>query len=66
MLRGVDPRPSLASERPQLLDPMRLLPPHMVWTGLGTTIAVHYINLLLISGMLVVERVPTPMERPFS
>ena len=64
MLRGADPSPSLASTRPQLPDTMRLLPPHMVWTGLDTAIAADYIKLLLIFGMLVIEGAPTSMEYP--
>ena len=62
MLRGADPSPGLASERPQLPNLMRPLPPHMVWTGLGTTIVAHYIKLVLSFGKLVVEGAPIPME----
>ena len=62
MLRGEDPGPGLASERPQLPNPMRPLLPHMVWTGLGIAIAVHYIKLVLTSENSVVEGAPIPME----
>ena len=62
MLRGKDPGSGLASELPQLPDPMRPLPPHMVWTGLGTAIAAHYIKLVLPSGKPAVEGAPIPME----
>ena len=62
MLRGEDPGPGPALGHPQLPDPMRPLPPHMVWTGLGTAIAAHYIKLVLISGKPIVEGAPIPME----
>ena len=62
MLKGEDPGPGLASEHPQLPDLMRPLPPHMVWTGLGTAIVAHYIKLVLIFGKLVIEGAPIPME----
>ena len=62
MLRGAELGPVLASERPQLPDPMRPLPPHMVWTGLGTARAAHYIKLVLTSRKPVVEGAPIPME----
>ena len=62
MLRGANLGHSLASKHPQLLDLMRLLPPHMVWTGLDTIIAVHYIKLLLTSGKPIVEEAPIPIE----
>ena len=58
MLRGEDLGLGLASEHPQLPDPMRLLPPHMAWTVLGTAIAAHYIKLVLTSGKPVVEGGP--------
>ena len=60
MLRGEDPGPGLASEHPQPPDPMRPLPPHMVWTGLGTAIVAHYIKLVLTSGKHIVEGAPIP------
>ena len=62
MLRGKNPSLGLASEHPQLLEPMPSLPPHMVWTGLGTIIAGRYIKLVLISGKHVVEGAPIAME----
>ena len=62
MLKGADPGPSLALTHLKLLDLMRPLPQHMVWIGLGTATMVHYIKLLLTSGMIVVEGAPIPME----
>ena len=58
MLRGADPGLGLVSALPQLPDPMRPLPPHMVWPGLDTAKAVHYVKLVLTSGKLVVEGAP--------
>ena len=60
MLGGEDLGSGLALGHPQLPDPMRPSPPHMVWTGLGIAIAAHYINILLTSEMLIVEGPPHP------
>ena len=62
MLRGADLGPGLVLALPQLLDPMRPLPRHMVWTGLNIAKAVHYIMLVSNSEKLVIEGAPIPME----
>ena len=64
MLRGEGLDHGLASTCPQLPDPMHPLPPHMVWTGLDTAIAVHYIKLLLTSELPIIEVALTSMEHP--
>ena len=65
MLRGADPSLGLASALPQLLDPMRPLPQHMVWMGLDIAKAMHYIKIVSTSGKPILEGVPIPMEHLF-